>query len=53
VLVLAEGLAEAALTRYGATSSQVLAEFSGSLLHGLQLRTVCSCSIRSMTGRCR
>ncbi len=38
LLVLAEGLAEAALTRYGATSSEVLAEFSGSLLHGLLLQ---------------
>ncbi len=38
LLVLAEGLAEAALTRYGATGSEVLAEFSGSLLHGLLLQ---------------
>ncbi len=38
LLVLAEALAEEALTRYDAGSSQVLAEFSGSLLHGLLLQ---------------
>jgi len=38
LLVLAEGLAEDALARYEATSSQVLAEFAGSVLQGLQLQ---------------
>ena len=38
LLVLAESLAEEALVRYGATSSQVIAEFKGSRLHGLQLQ---------------
>ncbi len=38
LLVLAEELAEAALTRYGASSSQVLAEFNGAVMHGLELQ---------------
>ncbi|NND55420.1 MAG: class I tRNA ligase family protein, partial [Gammaproteobacteria bacterium] len=38
LLVLAEALAEEALTRYGASSSQVLAEFPGSALQGLKLQ---------------
>jgi isoleucyl-tRNA synthetase len=38
LLVLAEELAEDALTRYGASSSQVLAEFNGAMLHGLELQ---------------
>jgi len=38
LLVLAEGLIEEALVRYGATSSQVIAEFNGALLHGLELQ---------------
>jgi isoleucyl-tRNA synthetase len=38
LLVLAEGLAEEALTRFGATSSQVLAEFNGAVMHGLVLQ---------------
>ncbi|MCP4927692.1 MAG: isoleucine--tRNA ligase, partial [Gammaproteobacteria bacterium] len=38
LLVLAEELAEEALTRYEATSSQILAEFKGALLHGLKLQ---------------
>ena len=38
LLVLAEGLAEEALLRFGATSSQVLAQFPGRLLAGLQLQ---------------
>jgi isoleucyl-tRNA synthetase len=38
VLVLAEGLAEAALGRYGAKQHAVLTRFDGSRLEGLQLR---------------
>jgi isoleucyl-tRNA synthetase len=38
LLVLAESLVEEALVRYGATSSQVIAEFRGALLHGLELQ---------------
>lgn len=38
LLVLAESLAEEALVRYGASSSQTIAEFRGSLLHGLELQ---------------
>ena len=38
LLVLAASLAEEALVRYGATSSQVIAEFTGALLHGLELQ---------------
>ncbi len=38
VLVLAEGLAESALRRYGARGSTHLARFNGSVLEGLQLR---------------
>jgi len=38
LLVLAEELAEDALVRYGATGAQILAEFSGHLLHGLELQ---------------
>ncbi|MEO8223290.1 MAG: class I tRNA ligase family protein, partial [Gammaproteobacteria bacterium] len=38
LLVLAEGLAEAALHRYGATESATLARFSGAVLEGLRLR---------------
>lgn len=38
LLVLASGLAEEALVRYGATSSETLATFSGAALAGLQLQ---------------
>ena len=38
LLVLAEALAEEALTRYAATSSQVLAQFNGAVLRGLELQ---------------
>ncbi len=38
LLVLAEGLAEEVLTRFGATSSQVIAEFNGAVMHGLVLQ---------------
>jgi isoleucyl-tRNA synthetase len=38
LLVLAEELAEEALSRFGATSSQVIAGFNGALLHGLELQ---------------
>jgi isoleucyl-tRNA synthetase len=38
LLVLAEPIAEEAITRYGATSSQVLAEFPGEALNGLELK---------------
>ena len=38
VLVLAEGLVEAALRRYGARDSMTLARFNGAVLEGLQLR---------------
>jgi len=38
LLVLAEGLAEAALRRYGARSSTTLARFTGAVLEGLTLR---------------
>ena len=38
LLVLAESLAEDALVRYGASESQVIAEFKGSLLQGLELQ---------------
>ena len=38
VLVLAEGLAEAALSRYGARSGTTLARFNGAALEGLKLR---------------
>ncbi len=38
VLVLAEGLAEAALGRYGARGSAILARFNGAVLEGLKLR---------------
>jgi isoleucyl-tRNA synthetase len=38
LLVLAEAVAEEALIRYGATSSQVLAEFNGEALKGLVLQ---------------
>lgn len=37
LLVLAESLAEEALTRFGASSSKVIAEFNGAVLHGLEL----------------
>ena len=37
LLVLAESLAEEALVRFGATSSQVIAEFNGAVMHGLEL----------------
>jgi isoleucyl-tRNA synthetase len=37
-LVLAEGLAEAVLRRYGASSSRRLAEFRGDVLRGLRLQ---------------
>ena len=38
VLVLAEGLADAALRRYGAGTSTILARFEGAALEGLALR---------------
>jgi isoleucyl-tRNA synthetase len=38
LLVLAEGLAEAALARYGARQSAILARFEGRLLEGLTLQ---------------
>ena len=38
LLVLAESLAEEALVRYGAESSQVIAEFNGAVMHGLELQ---------------
>ncbi len=38
VLVLAEGLAEAALLRYGARGAETLAHFQGAALEGLALR---------------
>ena len=38
LLVLAESLAEEALVRYGAESSQIIAEFNGAILHGLELQ---------------
>ena len=38
VLVLAEGLAEAALQRYGGREPAILARFSGALLEGITLR---------------
>ncbi len=38
VLVLAEALTEAALTRYGASSPTTLARFNGAVLEGLRLR---------------
>ena len=38
LLVLAEGLAAAALSRYGVTSHRILARFEGRVLEGLKLR---------------
>ena len=38
LLVLAEELAEEVLVRFGATSSQVIAEFNGAAMHGLEVQ---------------